>query len=285
MALDKHGVPDKKMEPDLFDEKCASQLKWAELVADRKILKSKERSELKQHLVDLLDGLDLRYIKGKPSAFPTNGELVKLMEVIYALAKLLGVKKSGFGDLFGAVKRIENKFSKIPLLDFVDQLRDRLCQIPTSPASVVYQTSEKNQADKAILEAIKVFLTGKPTDDAKTPWLAWYQAVKKLKLSRSVLKLADIEKLAQSGGLEQQTQLACLWMMDLRRQQLEWNLQYGKFIEASLKWIYLLQRPEDFEKLTRVFYGEATSPIKMEVVLNKSGNARRQRKFHKKKVK
>ena len=274
------------METDAFDAKLASQLKWAdELVGDRRILKTKDRGELKKHLEDLLEGLNARYIKGKPSAFPTNGELAKLTEVIFALAKLLGVRKSGFGDLFSAIGRIQNRFSKLSLLAFADQLRDRLCQIPTSPASVVHQAKGENATDKGTLEAIKKFLTGIPTDDAKTPWLAWYQAAQKLKFPTSAIKVSGTEKRSKPIKAEEQKQLAYLWMMDLRRQQLEWNTGYGKFIGASLQWIYLLQRPKDFEMLAKVFYGDAALPAKMAPALKLSGNAKRQRKYRKKKVK
>ena len=56
-------------------------------------------------------------------------------------------------------------------------------------------------------------------------------------------------------------------MMDLRRQQLEWDRRYKKQIQATLQWIYLLQRQKDFDLLARVFCGNALPPNKMKKAL------------------
>jgi hypothetical protein len=246
-------------------------------------LKSRDRTKLKKHLDELLDGLNQRYIKGKPRAFPSGGELTKLTEVIFTLAKLLGVKKSGFGDLVGAMSRIENRFTKMSLVGFADALRDRLCQVPTSPASVVHQAAEKNADNKAVLDAIKKFLTGEPWGDKTTAWEDWYQTVWQLKFPTSELMASGQSNLLQTfGSADQKKLLAYLLMMDLRRQQLEWNTEYAKSTRASLQWIYLLQRPEDFTKLTKVFCGDAPSPAVATRGLAQSANRDRQSKYRKK---
>jgi hypothetical protein len=121
------------------DGHLAEELKWARLVADEAVLKydnrkkltEKFREKLKKHLESLLTGLRLRYIEGNQQSFPTNFELAKLTKVIFALAKIEGVKKSDFGDLRGAINRIENRFSKVSLLGFATELTDE-CTSKTS---------------------------------------------------------------------------------------------------------------------------------------------------------
>ena len=318
MPLDENGVPKRKIDLDLFnqdgsrssqtqakqadinfllerqerpkpaiieenDGHLASQLRWAKLVADRKILKSDRRDKLKEHLDALLTGLNRRYITGQPTTFPSNAELVKLTEVIFALAKQLDVKKTGFGDLLGAVKRIENRFSKVFITGFVAQLRDRLCRFPLCPAAVVRKAASQQTSDKATLEAIAKFLMTGEVNGSNTSWENWFELIRELKFPTSALSVSDAKNLLQSAGDPQRRgQIARLLLMDLRRQQLEWDRRYGKSIRASLQWIYLLQRPEDYTLLKKVFCGKAPAPTVIAEKLAIIDNALRQKRHRKK---
>jgi len=265
------------------DGYLASQLKWVELVADREVLKSDDRTRLKNHLDELIAGLNLRYIEGETGAFPSNVELAKLTEVIFALAKLIGVRKSDFGDLLGAVKRVENRLSKVSLLVFANALLDRLCQVPASPVSVVRQAAERSVDSKTTLEAIMKFLNGEMAGDNTTPWENWYLAIKQLQFPTSALMSSGSANLLHSADSpDQRKLLAYLLLMDLRRQQLEWDAAYGRSTVASLKWIYLLQRPEDFTRLARVYWGTALAPDKMTESINVLGNRERRNRSYKK---
>ncbi len=264
-------------------EHLASELKWAKLVADREVLKPADRTKLKEHLDELLAGLDRRYINGTAGMFPSNGELIKLTEVIFALAKLLEVKKSDFEDLLGAINRVENRFSKVSLLTFANALCDRLCQVPASPASVLHRAAKANADSKATLDAIKTFLTDGTTDNNSKPWGDWFQAIRHLTFPTSLLMSSSNANLMHpADSIDQRNLRAYLLLMDLRRQQLEWNVTYGKSTVASLRWIYQLQRPEDFTKLTRVFFGTAWAPEKMKELIKVFSNRKRRNRSYNK---
>jgi len=265
------------------DGQLAEELKWAKLVNDEGVLKSDNRGKLKEHLESLLTGLRRRYIEGNPQSFPTNFELAKLTKVIFALARIEGVKKSDFGDLRGAIKRIENRFSKVSLLGFATELTDRLCRVPPSPVTVLRQAADRNDGDKAVLAAIEKFLKGEPPASHSIPWENWYLEIKQLKFPTSaVMSKGDANLMSATDASEGRKLLAYLLLMDLRRQQFEWVATYGKATEASLKWIYLLQRPEDFTKLTKVYWGRALAPEKLKESLAVLGNrGRRNRSYRK----
>ena len=322
MALDKHGVPERNIDRDFFgvgnnpptsskdkkdnidfllgpkakqkpkqiktkgdDGHLAGQLKWGQLVADKEVLESTERTELKKHLDELMVGLNLRYIDSDTGIFPTNEELAKLTNVVFALAKLNDVQKSGFGDLHSAIKRIENRFSKVALTDFANALLNRLCQVPINPVAVLRLAAEKNTNDKATLEAIMKFLNGEMASNKSVPWEAWYQAIWQLKFPTSeLMSLGNSNLMQPAESKDRKRLLAYLLLMDLRRQQLEWDMTYGKSIAASLKWIYLLQRPEDFTRLSKVYNGTALSPDKMTKGLETLGNRERRNRSYNKQV-
>ena len=268
------------------DGHLASQLRWVELVADSEILKSGQRDTLKKHLDELLAGLNQRYITGQPTIFPSNAELVKLTEVIFALAKQLDVKKTGFGDLLGAVKRIENRFSKVFITGFVAQLRDRLCRFPLCPAAVVRKAASQQTSDKATLKAIAKFLTTGEINGIDISWENWFELIRELKFPTSALSVSDAKNLLQlTGSPQRRGQIVYLLLMDLRRQQLEWDQRYRKSIRASLQWIYLLQRPEDYTRLTKVFCGDALSPAQVKAKLKTFANQIRRRRSYRKTIK
>src|ERR1019366_6683986 len=112
------------------------------------------------------------------------------------------------------------------------------------PASVVKRVAGQSAADKATLESIVKFLTTGDVNRQKMTWDKWFTLIRHLKFPTATLPGSEAEDLRQSASsTERREQIAHLMLMDFRRQQLEWDRQYGKSIEASLQWIYLLQRP------------------------------------------
>ena len=102
---------------------------------------------------------------------------------------------------------------------------------------------------------------GETRDDGTKPFEDWYQAIRQLEFPTSTMIRSSSGDLLQSvGGKVQRKAMAYLLLMDLRRQQLEWNLAHHRITAASLRWIYLLQRPDDFSRLTERYFGNALSP-------------------------
>jgi hypothetical protein len=272
---------------DVENNDLESLLKWARFVDDSKILKSDDRKKLKAYLEKLLQGLNQRYISRTAQAFPSNFELSRLSLVVTALAKKLGIKKSGFGDLFSAMKRIENRWNKMLLIAFADDLRNRLLRLPLSPLSVVYQASKTNANHKGTLDEITKFLSSKnDSDTANIPWGKWSDVVQSLKFPTStLLSAAELNLLraesSKSTTANKQT-LAYLVFMNLKRQQLEWNNKYREQTKASMQWILNLQRPDDYQKLTQVFWGDALSPGEMRKAMAKLANRERRNRSYQK---
>ena len=268
----------------------AGQLKWAELIEDREVLKSADRTKLEEHLDELLAGLNFRYIKDTAGKFPSNGELAKLTEVIFALGKALEVKKSGFGDLLGVMKRIENRRSKMRLIGFADDLLNRLLTLPKCPLSVVRQASKTDAKNGETFDEINKYLSGEKADDATTPWVKWFDAIRLLEFPTSTLLASKIPNSIRTefvnGTIARKQLLAHMAFTELKRQQYEWSNESGKKTKASLQWIYLLQRQEDYQRLTQVYCGTAPSPEDATRAMVRFGNnQRRSRSYRKHKAK
>ena len=263
------------------------RLQWARFVDNATILKSNDREKLKKYLDDLLEGLSQRYGPGTSHAFPGNFELTRLTQVVTALARILGIKKAGFGDLLGATRRIENRWNKMPLIAFADALVNQLLALPLCPLSVLHQADAKNTKNQGILDEIKNLLSGRLEPDVdKTPWAKWFEVIQALNFPTSSLSYSSETKLLRAefsrGNATQKQLLAYMAFMDLKRQQLEWNNKYGERIVASLQWIYLLQRTSDYQRLTQVFWGSAPSPEVVSRILAKLGNRERRNRSYKK---
>lgn len=281
----------KRKQPIAIDDGVKSQIapivEWGCIIANDRVLKfenpdkptSEERKAVKKYLDALLTGLAERYTSETAKAFPTNEELTRLTEVVTVLAGMLGKMKTDFGDLLGAIKLIENKFSKLGLLNFADKLCDRLCRIPASPASVVHRAAEQNPTTKPVLATIENFLTGKVAADKATPWEDWDRAIQKLVFPVSPLITTRDGKQSQPVSKKGQQRL-----MDLLRQQQEWNDRYGKATRASLRWIYLLLRPGDYTKLIKTFYGTALAPDEMKKAISELENRERRNRSYKKTI-
>ena len=278
----------KKVEKD--DGYLAGHLKWAKLINDREVFKSADRAKLEEHLEDLLEGLNLRYIKGTAGKFPSSGELTKLTEVILAFGQALGVKKLGFGDLLGVMKRIENRHSKMQLIGFADNLLNRLLALPKCPLSVVHQASKIEAKNRETLEEIKNYLSGEKADDTTIPWIKWFEGIQLLEFPTSTLLTPTVPNPLRTefvnGTVARKQILARMVFTDLKRQQYEWGNEYGKKTKASLKWIYLLQRREDYQRLTQIYCGTAPSPEDAAGAMVRFGNnQRRSRSYRKHKAK
>ncbi len=170
----------------------AGVLQWGRLLVDSKVLKSGDREQLKTYLEQLLQGLSQRYTAKSSQAFPSAAELTRLTEVVMALAKVLGIKKSRFGILHSAMKRIENRWNKMPLIAFADDLLKRVLNLPRSPHSVVHKAAKdcnkKDKARRQQLEEIKILLSGKGNADAKlTCWEDWFDAIQALNFPTSII--------------------------------------------------------------------------------------------------
>jgi len=274
--------------------KLEKNLVWSRFVDDPKILQCGDREKLKDYLEGLLLGLFNRYTSPDSLTFPSNFELTRLTEVVTVLGRVLRVKKTDFGDLISAIKRIENRWNKLQLISFADNLLGQLCNVPVSPRAVIHKAIERcgkpQNAQKEMLEQIDSFLDSKKLRvDFSAPWEQWYAAVKNLPFNNSFLKSEnskdlrdDFNKAISSHG----RLLAFLFFMDLRRQQVEWNVKFAEQTRASLQWIYNLQRPNDFERLKQVYFGDAYSPNEMKEALVRLDNReRRNRSYHKKQSK
>ena len=265
-----------------FDDR----LKWAKFVNNPNILNSSNRDKLKQYLDELLAGLNQRYIESPDPIFPSNFELTKLTEVVTVLGKLLGIQKADFGDLLSAMKRIENRWSKAPLIKFADDLRDRLLRLPVCPASVVYQAAKINPDHETTLCEIKKFISDKLKADATTPWEKWWNTISELQFDTSSSFLTTNQKMFATmfskANVAQKKLLAYFWMMNLQRQQLVWDKRHANQIQASLQWIYLLLRQKDYDLLAQVFCGDATPPDKVKNVLATLGNRERRNRSYRK---
>src|ERR1043165_3524092 len=281
--------PPKRLRLNIDEEKkvLANTLKWAQFLSDPRILESNNRTQLKAYLDKLLEGISKRYASPTSDKFPGNLEVVRLIQTVTALAKLLGVKKADFGDLFSAMKRIENRWNKMPLIAFADALVDKLLRLPLCPLSVVYQAVIRGAPHKETLAEIRNFLSGKhEADFAATPWDKWFLAIRKLTFPTASLLWSDETDMLRveflNGNSAQKRLLAYLALMDLKRQQLEWDNRYGKQIQPTLQWLYLLQRREDYQKLQQVFGGNAFSPDQVRKILAGYDNRERRNRSYKK---
>ena len=261
-------------------------LEWAGFVGNRKILKSKNRTKLKEHLDKLLAGLNLRYLDNCAKSFPSSGELTKLTETMTALARLLGIKKQGFSGVLSAMKRVENRWSKMQLISFADALYNRLLKVTACPLSVLHQAGINNKARRETFQEIAKFLNGSMSADEAIPWGKWYDEIKTLNFPTSALfQMAGTSELKKGFSAvvsSHKNAVAYLVFMDLRRQQLEWDCHYGKPTQASLKWIYSLQRPEDYRKTMQVYCGSAPSPEQMKKSEAVLGNRERRKRSYRK---
>lgn len=288
-------LPQKFITPELTKEQKEAQKKqistnyyktliWGKIVCDEKILQSEDRKKLKEYLDELLEGLWQRY--GNASTrFPSPAELDRLTAVVSKLGKTAGIKKFDFGDLMGSIKRIENRWGKIRLIQFANNLVGRLLKVPMSPASIVHQEWLKCPDSKAnlhpTLHEVKLILKGEVSHDAKEfPWEVVFAAIKKLNFPNA--KLDQPELLPGDLAEGQRRWLCYLVLMDLRRQQLEWNLKYAENIAPSLNWLYLLQRQQDFEKLTQIYFGDAVAPDRVKEQLENQGGRDRRNKSYRK---
>jgi len=127
------------------------------------------------------------------------------------------------------------------------------------------------------------FLRAGEVAGQNTSWKNWFTQIRELDFPTSALSTSDAKKLLQSASsTKQRGQITQLLLMDLRRQQLEWDQRYGKNIEASLQWIDLLQREKDYARLTKVFCGTAMAPADNAEQLAIIDNALRQKRHRKK---
>ena len=270
--------------------KLETNLVWGRFVAAPKILQCSDREKLKDYLEKLLLGLSVRYTSPDSQTFPSNFELTRLTEVVTVLGRLVGVKKTDFGDLLSVMNRIENRWSKLELISFADKLLGQLCNVPVSPRAVIHKAIERcgkpQNAQREGLEQIDSFLDSKKWRvDFGAPWEQWYAAVKNLPFNNSFLKSEngkdlrdDFDKAISSHG----RLLAFLFFMDLKRQQVEWNVKFAEQTRASLHWIYNLQRPNDFERLKQVYFGDTYSPNEMKEALARLDNRERRNRSYRK---
>jgi len=294
------GLPGKFTTPEPTDEQrkqkfnsteiaVGKTIQWLRFIDNAEILESSEREKVKAYLDELLDGLQRRYGPGS-TEFPSTAELSQLTAVVTKLGSLIGVTKSDFGDLLSAMKRIENRWSKTLLVEFADQLRNQLLKVPLSPLSVVHQAllkcpaPEKNR--RQILREVKLVLIGKANHDAKEfPWEKAFSAIEGLVFADGKLSETD---LTPSDPItdKQRRRLGYLALMDLRRQQLEWEKKYLARITPSFNWLYLLQRQTDYELLAQVYCSDFWSPGEVKDWLEQDDNrARRRKSYHKPKPK
>ncbi len=269
-----------------------STLQWARFIDDASILDSANKAELKDHLEKLLSALRRKYTVSAAASFPTNAELNKLTSVVEVLAKQLNVRKAGFSHLYGAMRRIENRWTKMPLIGFADELLKRLMSIPYSPNTVINQARKKcGVADRSrsdsLCQIVQFLEVRNPANsELKPDWEKWFEAVQGLEFASSFLAATSnqnrLKAEFKSALMGYRSLLAFLFFMDLRRQQLEWYLNYARQTEASLAWLYSLQRPEYFIALEKVFYSSAPSPERMTKVLADLNNRDRRNRCYRK---
>ncbi len=266
-----------------------STLRWGMFLADPRVLES-DRDRLKDYLEELLEGFDQRYFSKTILSFPGYIELQRLTEVVTALGKMLGVQKTGFGDLLSSMKRIENRW-KISLIALADNLVERLCKVPASPRSIVRQVIKQcggsEHGRKLLLEQIDNFLDSKNGPvDTNAPWESWYAALRALVFPGSFVSgrpPAEEPQRNFNAVLNSHGRLmAFLFFMDLRRLQAEWMIHYAEQTKASLHWIYDLQRPTDFVRLSQVYFGNALSPEELRTAMDTLGNRERRMRTYSK---
>ena len=267
------------------EAKINSSLSWGKIVNDPEVLTSTNRIIVVTHLNDLLDGLWARY-ESNTSQFPTSAELERLTVVVTILARMDGKIKTDLGDLLSAMERIENRLSKVGLIAFADTLRDKLLKVPLSPLSVVHQALLKcaapEKTHRQILREVKLVLIGNANHDAKEfPWEKAFAATEGLVFASGKLSETDF---APSDPLteKQRRRLGYLALMDLRRQQLEWEKHYLARITPSFNWLYLLQRQTDYEQLAQVYCTDLWSPSEVKEWLEQEDNRARRRKSYQK---
>lgn len=279
--------PSKKMqaeEESRFAAQLNEELKWDSFIS-RDVSETKDRRELKKYLVELLDGLERRS-NNNPLHWPSASEIERLSDVVERLAGLLGVQKFDWSNFVGAMNRIENRWNKISLTNFVDQLVDRLCRVPISPASAVHHAIEKCCENKTkrrdTLREVLLVLQGKANPDgSKFPWEKLLPAIKDIPFPTTTLSPADSYALQNKLATDELRRSWCyLVLMDLRRQQLEWQKQYADRIAPSLHWIYTLQRQKDYDKLIKVYFGDVLSPQEMTEWLRRDSGRERRTKHY-----
>ena len=269
-----------------FDERAA----YAARIKDTAVLKSGDKAQLKEELEWYLSQLNARYVANPELVFPSNDEWNRLSDLCSSLAGLVGKTKSGFGELLSAINRIENRYSKLSVSLFVEDILRKFGKLPVPPRTWVYnmlQTCRPEEQPR--LEAIYNLL-GSPEwrhPLESKPWDNWLEVVALENLPsvdavlkwRNALPAKSVENGIDDGEFNRA--LGHLAFMDLLRQQHLWMLKYDRKLEATVAWIFGLNNPGYFEQLRRVVHGSAIPPSNVKTVLNVLQNrSRRKRSYH-----
>ena len=269
-----------------FAAEYQKSLEWMRFVEDPVILKSKERDLLKTYLDALLEGLRQRYAEGNSARFPSTSELNRLTQVVTKLATQVGIRRTGFGDLLSAMKRVENRWNKLRLLSFADDLLARLLRVPMCPLSVVHYAWSgcSDTGRRQVLREVKLILAGAVEAGVTAiPWDQVFTEIERLAFPTAALKAGEVRLVIEACADSNQKHRVCyLLMMDLSRQQLEWNEKYAKQVAPALQWIYLLQRQADFVKLSARYCGDVLAPDRVaEELRRQAGRDRRNESYRK----
>jgi hypothetical protein len=271
----------------------ADPIEWARLVCDRTILKSKDRHKLRQALENYLTALSQRYVANPAPVFPSEQEFQKLHDLCLALASLVGKQDFKSTQYFlSAIKRIDNRFSKLGVATFFDGILGKFLKLDVPPRTIIYdaiQACGSTGADKAgVLRQIYDVLGSeewRPSLESR-PWETWLEVIQPLRLG-TVAALTgprgDVgpQKLAvEKAFRNNQRVFAYFVFMDLIRQQHLWMRRLDRATKPTVKWLFLLQRPEDIAKLQKVVHGNFWTRKQFAAEKNRQRRIRSYRKLH-----
>ena len=263
-------------------------LDWGRIVADKTVLGSTDRGAIKGALESYLGGLTQRYLSNRSPRFPSNQELQKLHDLCIALAQLLGTKKNEFGQYYSAIKRIQNRYSKIGVAEFFDALLQKILKLDVPPRTTIHNALHSGTVVEAkrieVLKEVFEMLGSEDwllTLDTK-PWEAWLQTIVSLKLAAALKLEAFTKCTAKLESKQERHLLAFGAFVELMRRQCLWKLKYEKMTEPARIWIFNLQRSEDLKKMKNIFHGNTPESEQVTDLITKDKNRQRRKQSYRK---
>lgn len=271
----------------MHTEDLADKLEWARYVRDRSALASNDKRTIKRALEDYLAALTARYIVNPALVFPSNEEHSLLHDMCLALAQLAGKTKFEFGQYSSAIKRVENRYSKLAIFGFFDGLLSKFDKLEVPPRTVIFNALSSAGSDDVTLRTLQGIYGVLGSEDwrpsiSSHPWGEWLDAIHKFQslVDPVCLQLTRLFEANQGTGHGSKLLQGYFVFMDLIRRQLLWDRKYGRSIRPTVTWIYSLQRPGDIERLRRIVHGTAPTPEQMRVSIGVSKNQVRRNRHY-----
>jgi len=263
---------------------------WANMVADKTAITSNSKETLNKAIYIFLAGLHKRYLDNTSPVFPSQQEYTKLLDLCMALAQLLGVKKlKSLDSLLIAINRIQNRYSKIKLLPFIDGILAKLLKLEVPPKTTIFNAiqkcGEQDGETKAALQQIFGVLESTAFQHRldSHPWEKWLDVIRPLNFGPAHTRTQQEKEEFDKAFQDHKRVFAYFAFMDLIRQQSLWMRLYSAVIRPSVRWIgYVLMREGDIANLRKIVHG-TDGPERVLEFFRLEANRRRSRKSYRKK--